>query len=326
MAVVLPFLVVAVAGLMLPQLHGRFLVRDGLWARLKYNECERTMKRRLALMSYRALVMFSVVLLAVPIWSYETFDLAPSATRTALAGINFLLMLVGFCWDGLYTPPSEETNDTYHVSKSPLGPFAYFTKQVLVIQTAHCLCSFYAELATLIHGGAGPQFRDRLFGLYIPKLAQLNHTNAAYMANLGVALFLLWYKLNWCEANWRRECLKRTLERGAPHYVLTVWLTHFVSAIAALVDLFFVKRPELRRGFKDDFISTAILMTCHCATYVAQTYFLIHKYDARPYPFMKFFTKPIHWLLFFCLLELVLGGVLLPILLGLSQLVNAPRG
>ena len=138
----------------------------------------------------------------------------------------FLLLCGGssLFTDTWRNPPPEKGSDS-HACASTLGPYAFFTKQALTIQTSHLIVSCLAE-----------------FRVASGKLLALTHFFAPFAAVVAVSLTLLYLKLNWFEATWRREVLEATNARGVRFTEITL-VSHLPPLPVAILDCFLAKRP-----------------------------------------------------------------------------------
>lgn len=206
---------------------------------------------------------------------------------SAWGALNAALMSLAWSVDTFGTPPVS--GDTLRVT-STIGPFAFFTKQALCLQTVHAWLSLWPPMLTLVH------------------------QTAITIAAIALSLTLLFLKLNWFEANWRKENYEPWRRRGVPMAFVAL-TAHLLPLPVALLDIAVVKQYELLRT---DYI---FLLSFYVFFYCALTRANYTWSKAYPYPFMRALTSNKHWLLFMIAVHLLLFLFVLPVIL-LAKALN----
>jgi hypothetical protein len=189
-------------------------------------------------------------------------------------------------------PPPERGSDS-HCCSSTLGPYAFFTKQALTIQTSHLIVSWVAEAFSA------------------PHLLAVSHCFAPFAAVVAVALTLLYLKLNWFEPTWRKEVLDATNARGVDFTQITL-VAHLPPLPVAVLDCLVAKRPGVFPLELRNVLGVGLLISCYCAFYTLLT-LVNHRLVGRyPYPFMRALTRAWHWLAFVVALLVLADGLILP--------------
>ena len=174
-----------------------------------------------------------------------------------------------FIYGHVLNPPPEKGSDS-HACASTLGPYAFFTKQALTIQTSHLIVSCLAE-----------------FRVASGKLLALTHFFAPFAAVVAVSLTLLYLKLNWFEETWRREVWRPRNARGVRFTEIT-FVSHLPPLPVAILDCFLAKRPGVFPLDMRNVLNVALFASCYCALLrrllTLMNYKLVGRY---PYPFMR---------------------------------------
>ena len=178
--------------------------RDAHWLSLGYSEADAATKRRIVNWCW---VVF-VALTAVMVAASRTFEARGDAPRfSSFRCLSSLGLAAAVCYalvtDAYRNPPSLEGSPS-HACGRWLGPYAYFTKHALTIQCVH-LCLSFAGEATLD-----------------AQLLVMTHAFACFAAVVGIALTVLFLKLNWFEPKWRKEVLEATNQRGVNFTEITL--------------------------------------------------------------------------------------------------------
>mmetsp|Transcript_21930 Transcript_21930/g.65751 ORF Transcript_21930/g.65751 Transcript_21930/m.65751 type:complete len:283 (+) Transcript_21930:346-1194(+) len=235
------------------------LDRDAHWTSLGYDP---EVKKKTVRWCWIVLISLSLALVAVS----RTFD-APAApvafSYLRCAATAGLFWAAGFALvtDSYRNPPPEKGSASHTCSRY-LGPYGFFTKQALTIQVAHLAVSSLAET------------------LADPQLLALSHAFAAFAASVGIALTLLYLKLNWFEPTWQKEVLEATNARGIDFTSITL-TAHIPSLPIALLDVGLVKRPEVYPLSQTSVLRSAGTLTFYCFFYCALTkfnYWLVGEY------------------------------------------------
>ena len=115
------------------------------------------------------------------------------------------------------TPPPSKGEPKWDSVATPLGHWAFFTLQTLFVQTAY-LCL-------------------KAYGIYMgnTKILQLCLQISLWTNTQGVALTILFFKLNWFEAKWIRD-VKKPLEKKFPGISQIFLLGHVPPLILGIVD------------------------------------------------------------------------------------------
>ena len=269
----------------------KILDRDAWWTSLGYDPAVKA--RSVRWVQRGVLCVVVSLLLASRSFSQPSVDVPFSSYRCVASA--FLLLCGGssLFTDTWRNPPPEKGSDS-HACASTLGPYAFFTKQALTIQTSHLIVSCLAE-----------------FRVASGKLLALTHFFAPFAAVVAVSLTLLYLKLNWFEETWRREVLEATNARGVRFTEITL-VSHLPPLPVAILDCFLAKRPGVFPLEWRNVMNVALFASCYCGFYVVLTlmnYKLVGRY---PYPFMRALKRPWHWLAFLVGLLVLANLVILP--------------
>ena len=272
--------------------------RDAHWLSLGYSEADAATKRRVVNWCW---VVF-VALTAVMVAASRTFEARGDAPHfSSFRCLSSLGLAAAVCYalvtDAYRNPPSLEGSPS-HACGRWLGPYAYFTKHALTIQCVHHCLSFAGE-ATLD-----------------PQLLVMTHAFACFAAVVGIALTVLFLKLNWFEPKWRKEVLEATNQRGVNFTEITL-VSHLPPLPVAILDCFLAKRPGVFPLDMRNVMNVALFASCYCGFYVVLTlmnYKLVGRY---PYPFMRALKRPWHWLAFLVGLLVLANLVILPLTFAL---------
>ena len=250
-----------------------------------------------------------LVLAFALVWPTGTLtEAVPSVVRCVMAFLNLVTLVLAWAVDTYGTPPPEKDSDPYKVTRT-IGPLAFFTKQTLCIQTIYAFVSFLSEAALFV----GPRTFNWLLW---------THRASTAVAVAAVSLTLLFLRLNWYEATWRRETLDPWLQRGLPIKVI-VLVSHLASLPVAFVDVVLVKRPNFDTD-TDDVLFSAALLTAYVIFFISITRINFYLNGRRyPYPFMRAFKRTKHWLLFTVVVLAFVLGFVLPLVLAAKAIAFA---
>ena len=189
-------------------------------------------------------------------------------------------------------PPCLKGTPSHECSRY-LGPYAYFTKHALTIQAAHLTLSLAAEVS--------------LDG----RVLVCTHAFATFAAVVGIALTVLFLKLNWFEDTWRTEVLAPTDARMRGTFTTITLTAHMLALPVAVLDVLVLKRPDVY-PITPESVAKVTAFACgypplYCGLTMAN-FALVGHY---PYPFMRALVRPRHWLAFCGALVVLLNGVIL---------------
>lgn len=152
-------------------------------------------------------------------------ELVFSNRNVVLAGICAVCMVLTLCSDLFMLPAPRRTDPDWN-SIGIIGHPGFFTLQTLFLQTAFTLVKAYALWSADVH------------------LAALTFSIALWVDTQGVALTLLFFKLNWWEPKWQRD-VQKPKEREYPG-ISTIWLLgHVPSLPLALLDALILSAPSV---------------------------------------------------------------------------------
>mmetsp|Transcript_10241 Transcript_10241/g.30984 ORF Transcript_10241/g.30984 Transcript_10241/m.30984 type:complete len:369 (+) Transcript_10241:1595-2701(+) len=296
------------------------LDRDAWWTSLGYDP---EVKARSVRWCWRALFLLTTALVAAArTFAAPAAPVAFSLFRAIATNALFTASGYALITDTYRNPPPAKGSDSHYCS-TYLGPYAFFTKQSLTIQCAHLALSTAAEVAL------APQFAEFAavlpFGLgdaitaTAPGLLTLAHAFAPFAAVIGIALTLLYLKLNWFEPTWRREVLDATNAKGIAFTEISL-TAHCPALPIAVLDVLCVKRPYVYPLTHASCKSVTHFGASYCVFYCLLTlanYAVVERY---PYPFMRALKTPWHWVVFCGALLVLVCGFILPLTFGLLWL------
>uniref|UniRef100_A0A7S3NK12 Uncharacterized protein n=1 Tax=Aureoumbra lagunensis TaxID=44058 RepID=A0A7S3NK12_9STRA len=286
------------------------------WRKIGCGEDEIDLKEKLSSMSFVGfLLFFSIALGSANYFEAANFVQVFCMRRMFGALINAILMVCAFLVDVYGQPPPIPNSDIFHVTKI-IGPFSFFTKQAITIQTTHSLLSFLAEASL---GTKWPLFA----------LLEAVHETATPVAVIGISLTLLFLRLNWFESNWRKEALYPWLRRGVPLGTIAL-VGHLLSFPVAFFDVLFVKRPITMTQLTNRNVATILLIDARRSAFFLflYNYFFVGftllnaKFNGGyfPYPFMRAFDTSKKWFLFSLVILIFTTLFVMPIVLVIKFL------
>jgi hypothetical protein len=271
----------------------RWWDRDAHWAEMGYTPEDAATKRRVVAWCWVVFVALTALMCAAS----RTFEppaapLSFSPARCAFSGLLAAAVCFSLVTDAYRNPPSLKGSAAYAVGNY-LGPYAFFTKHALTIQCSHGVLSFLGEL--LLDG----------------RLVAMTHAFACFSAVVGIALTVLFLKLNWFEETWRKEVLHEMNKRL--NFTEITLAAHLPSLPVALLDVFLAKRPDVYPLTADAMFKVTLFASLYPPFYGGLTCLNFGWSGGHyPYPFMRSLKKATHWLAFTAILEVLLNGVILP--------------
>ena len=289
-------LIYAVAGIVL---FGEDVINRAELERLGFTRAECDWKANLIRKNVTCVVLLASVALGLSArLSADASPPRPSPPRAALAGASCAAMVCAWYSDAVLSPPALEGSPSLAVQRA-IGPWAYFTRQALGIQLVYTGLGAAAEAALLL--APPPPLAARALAAC--------HLAAPLVASIGMALTVLYLRLNWFEPSWRREVLEPLQARGVPFRRITL-TAHLTSLPVAALDLALARRPALLAARALSTRGTALTMAAYAAAYIAVTRLNHRATGHYPYPFMKLLASHLHWLAFMLALLLALMLVL----------------
>jgi hypothetical protein len=213
-----------------------------------------------------ALLQFANSLPGLPA---EDVAVASSQTATPLPLLYACAIVVTLTKGDLTgLPPPSKGEPKWDTVSSPLGHFGYFTLQSLFLQTAYLCLKAYAIYTS----------NSRVLELCLVLSVWTN--------TQGVALTLLFFKLNWFESNWIRE-VKIPLEKKFPG-ISKIWLLgHVPSFFLGLIDAWSTD-PRLIKTYGADLRTIVRFAFCYGAAYLCWAKFWqFYTGGTCIYPFVK---------------------------------------
>lgn len=194
----------------------------------------------------------------------ENDDVVYPSPALAFALCGFMLFSLGS--DLFLLPAPRRTSPTWNTI-SIIGHPAFFTMQTLFLQTAFALLkwwSFWTENAPL----ATVMFKISL-----------------WVDTQGIALTLLFFKLNWFEKKWQRD-IQTPMEKDYPS-ISTVWLVgHVISFPVALLDALFLCPPAMMKVHGATLYAVVQIAFAYGFGYLLWAKFVEWRYNTLIYPFL----------------------------------------
>lgn len=269
--------------------------REAHWRSLGFSSFDASTKRRVVYWSWVGYLGVTAALFAASRAFAEPAAATPfSAARCAAVGVLALAACYALATDAYRNPPSLQ-GSAAHACARYLGPYAYFTKHALTIQAAHLTTSLVAEV-----GG------DR-------RLLASTHAFASFAAVVGVALTVLFLRLNWFDASWRAEVLVRENDRMRGAFTGITLTAHLVALPVALADAYLAKRPYVYPLNAASIARVTAFACVYPPLYCGATLANYAAVGHYPYPFMRSLATTAHWVAFCGALIVLLNGVILPL-------------